>query len=265
MRQDRTVARILLIFSIANIVLAAPTLVRQRRLVTDRTDDEPTGEPEQDPAGLVHQVVPVEPPPFGGSPAAPEKWPEKWSEGEDPQLEETLLKWLDNLSDQPEDSAPNSPTGLHQGSVPGTEALHVALQSHDDLPVMSGGLLDRPSQWWQHTGSRPSTWEVGESSNSAGEPSQTVGELSQTAGEPSHTAPEAHEMLPPALEAQPLQMLPPTLESQPLHGNTPWWHGLDHELGSVTDMDQASTMSWLSKLSESEEEAKVPDETHLHP
>jgi hypothetical protein len=226
MRQDKTVARILLIFSIANIVLAAPTLVRQRRLVTDRTDkrtdDEPTGEP---------------------------------------QLEETLLKWLDNLSDQPEDSAPNSPTGLHQGSVPGTEALHVALQSHDDLPVMSGGLLDRPSQWWQHTGSRPSTWEVGESSNSAGEPSQTVGELSQTAGESSHTVPEAHEMLPPALEAQPLQMLPPSPEAQPLHDEkTPWWHDLS--LYADIDQDQSSDYgsmkSWASEV-----ESKIPDETLL--
>jgi hypothetical protein len=38
MRQDKTFARILLIFSIANVVLAAPAVVRQRRFVTDRTD-----------------------------------------------------------------------------------------------------------------------------------------------------------------------------------------------------------------------------------
>jgi hypothetical protein len=56
MRQDKTVARILLIFFIANVVLAAPLLVRQRRLVTDRRGDEPMGEPKLDnpPSGF-HQ------------------------------------------------------------------------------------------------------------------------------------------------------------------------------------------------------------------
>ena len=44
MRQGKTVARILLIFSIANVVLAAPVLVQQRRLVTDRSDDKSTDE-----------------------------------------------------------------------------------------------------------------------------------------------------------------------------------------------------------------------------
>jgi hypothetical protein len=38
MRRDKTFARILLIFSIANVVLAAPVVVRQRRFVTDRSD-----------------------------------------------------------------------------------------------------------------------------------------------------------------------------------------------------------------------------------
>ena len=40
MRRDKMFARILLILSIANVVLAAPALVRQRRFVTDRSDDE---------------------------------------------------------------------------------------------------------------------------------------------------------------------------------------------------------------------------------
>ena len=43
MHQGKTVARILLIFSIANFVLAAPAIVRQRRFITDRSD-EPTDE-----------------------------------------------------------------------------------------------------------------------------------------------------------------------------------------------------------------------------
>ena len=44
MRLDKTFARILLIFFIANLVLAAPALVRQTRFVTDRLDNEPTDE-----------------------------------------------------------------------------------------------------------------------------------------------------------------------------------------------------------------------------
>jgi hypothetical protein len=42
MRRDKTFTRILLIFSIANVVLAAPAVMRQRRLVTDRSGDEST-------------------------------------------------------------------------------------------------------------------------------------------------------------------------------------------------------------------------------
>jgi len=42
MRLDKTFARILLIFSTANVVLAAPAVVRQRSFVTDRSDDEST-------------------------------------------------------------------------------------------------------------------------------------------------------------------------------------------------------------------------------
>jgi hypothetical protein len=39
MRLDKTFVRILFIFSIASVVLAAPALVRQRRFVTDRSDE----------------------------------------------------------------------------------------------------------------------------------------------------------------------------------------------------------------------------------
>ena len=44
MRRDRTFARILFIFSIANVMLAAPAVVRQRGLVTDVPDDQSTDE-----------------------------------------------------------------------------------------------------------------------------------------------------------------------------------------------------------------------------
>ena len=44
MRPDKTFARILFIFSIANVVLAAPASVRQKRLVTNREGDKSTSE-----------------------------------------------------------------------------------------------------------------------------------------------------------------------------------------------------------------------------
>jgi hypothetical protein len=219
MRQDKTFARILLIFSIANVILAAPALVQQRRLVTDRTDDELTSESEQDPAGPVHQeVVPASPPPSVGSPAGSEKSPtlsESWSD--DPQFE-----YLSKSSDSDSDSAPNSQFGSHQDSVP-----------------VSGGLPleHKPFPWWEHSDWRPpGKWEV---------------------GEPSYSGPSALEMLPPASVAQPLHY--------DTVGTTPWWHSLN----SVTDMDQASTMSWASKVSgwseaEAEAEAKVAEETRPH-
>lgn len=42
MHQDKTVAQILLIFSVANVALAVPTVVRQRNPVTGGLDDEST-------------------------------------------------------------------------------------------------------------------------------------------------------------------------------------------------------------------------------
>ena len=50
MRLDKTFARILLIFSIAGVILAAPALVQQRRLVTDRSGGESTDQPKPLPA-----------------------------------------------------------------------------------------------------------------------------------------------------------------------------------------------------------------------
>jgi hypothetical protein len=229
MHWNKTFAGILLIFSIANVVLAAPALIRQRHFVTDRADDEPTGESNLDPAGSVHQeVVPAVTPPPVGSPTGSEKSPtlsEMWSDG-------SLLDYLAESSSN-EDSVPNSPSTLHQDSVP-VSGAPAAPQLHDDLPLVSGSprLQDRPFPWWLYTDWRPpGTYEVGESS---------------------HTASHA-QMLPPA----------PPSGAQPLHDDALWFH--EHELNPVTDMDQASTMSWSSKVSGwEEEEEKVAEETHLH-
>jgi hypothetical protein len=171
MRRNKTFAGILLFFSIANVVLAAPASMRQRRLVTDRTVDEQTGESNQDPAGSVHQeVVPaVTPPPVETveSLAGSEKLPS-----------------LSKMSSSNEDSVPNSlygPSAPHQNLVP----VSGAPQLHDDLPIVSGGprLQYGLFPWWLHTDWRPfGTYEV---------------------GEPSHTASQA-QMMRPASGAQPL-------------------------------------------------------------
>ena len=230
MRQDKTLAQILLIFSIINVVLAAPALVQRRRLVTDRADDEPTGESGQDPAGSVHQeVVPAAPLPSVGSPVeSAEKSHmqyESWSD-------DSQFEYLSKSSGADADSAPNEQSGLHQ-PVSGAEQLH------GYLPPVSGDLPleHHPFPWWLYTDWRPpGKWEV---------------------GEPSYSGPGAPEMLPPASGAQPFHH--DTVDT------TPWWQKLD----PVTDMDQASTMSWASKVSgwseaEAEAESKVAEETHLH-
>ena len=229
MRRDKTFAQILLIVSIANLVLTAPALVPQGRLITDRAGDEPTGESGQDSAGLVHQeVVPVAPPPSVGSPAGSEKsltLSQMWSD-------DSLLDYLAKSSGSDSDSSPNSPSGSHQDSVP----VSGAEQLHGDLPSLSEGLplQNKPFPWWLHTDWRPpGKWEVGESS---------------------HSGPGVTEMM----------LLPPS-GAQPWHDDTvattPWWHNLN----SVTDMDQVSTMSWASRVSGwSDADAKVIEETRLH-
>ena len=153
MRRDKTFAGILLIFSIANVVLTAPASMRQRRLVTYRTDDEQTGVSNQGLAGSVHQdVVPAVTPPSVGSPAGSEK-----------------SASLSKVSSSNEDSVPNSPYGLsgsHQNLVP----VSGAPQLHDDLPIVSGGprLQYGVFPWWLHTDWRPfGISEVGESSHTA--------------------------------------------------------------------------------------------------
>ena len=237
MRQAKTFARILLIFSIANFILAAPALVPQRRLVTDRAGEEPTGEPEQDPAGSAHQaVVSVASPPPVWSPAGSEK---SHLEPED-LTEERLLEWLSNLSDE-DIFPPNSPSDLPK--YPNPKPISWAPPLHDSQPPVleSMPLQEKPFPWWLHTSWRPpSVWEVGESSRTG-------------SGVPEMLPPK----LPPASGAQ---------VAQPLDGDAVdtniYWHDLD----SVTDMDQASTMSWASKVSELPEEGeKVAEETHLHP
>jgi hypothetical protein len=202
---DKTVVRILLIFSIANIVLTAPALVRQRRLVTDRADDEPTDESEKAPGSLAEpvrkdEVVPATPP-SGWSP----------TESEQSLSDSELLDWLNNFLG--EGFPPNSPSCIHHDPVPMplSSSLHQDLvpvsgapESHDDLTRTP------PSPWGLHTTERPpGQLEVGESSRIE---SGTLGGS------------------PPASGAQPLLD-----DKNPWHDDTTlWWH----DLSPITDVER---------------------------
>jgi hypothetical protein len=210
MRRNNIVARFPLIFSITNVVLAAPALVPQRRLVTDRADDEPTDESEQALGSLaepVHQdgVVSATPP-SGWLPAGSEESPS------DSQVQQ-VLHWLDEVLGKP--LSPISPLhpdymleppfgSSHQNLAPVSGAPD-SPESHDDLPIVHGGprLQPAPFPWWLHTTERPpSQFEVGEPSSSVDT--------------------EAPERFPPASGAQQLH-----------DDTTPWWHDLD----PVTDIE----------------------------
>ena len=159
MRWDKTLARILLMFSIANVVLAAPALVRQRRLVTDRGD---------------------------------ESKPDSLSDG--PMRQNSLsdsYPWLDSFGEfSDEDPAPNSPASSHQDPVPVPEPPSGSLKQdlvpvsgaphlHGDPPPVPGGPLLQPasfSRWMQTNERPPSQWEVGESSHAVPEMSSQAPE-----------------------------------------------------------------------------------------
>ena len=144
MRRDKTLARVLLIFSISSVVLAAPALLRQRRLVTDRADGEPMDESEQA-HGLLAEP---EPGPSVGSPAG---------DLEDVSLSDSMLDWLDKFI--------NSLSPLHQDMFP----VSGASKSDSDVPQVSGGPgphgVPSPAWWSQTTERPPAQFEVGETSS----------------------------------------------------------------------------------------------------
>ena len=192
MCRNKTVARILLIFSIANVVLAAPPLVQQRRFVKDRADDEPTDDSVQAPglpAEPVYRdgVVPATPPSVG-SPARSEQ-----------SLSDSMLDWLDGMLG--EDTSPVLPLRPDYMLEPPSGVP----ESHDDLPLVSGGpgLHNDRFQWWLHTTERPpAKWEEGESSS--------------------------------RIDSGAPEMLPSTSRVQPLHDDTTPW---SHDLNPVTDIE----------------------------
>ena len=207
MRRDKTVARVLLILSIASVVLAAPALLPQRRLVTDRADNEPTDESEQ-----AHGVLPAAPPPSVGLPDGSEKSLSAVSGSEsllDMMLEQLLGEHQSAISKVHQDSDPVSGASkVHQDLVP----VSGASESHSDVPPVSGdpghdAPISRP--WWLVR--PPARSEVGVS------PSQ------MQSGKPG------------------VKELPPASEAQPLHDLANWedwpdW-GSDVSDGFVSSVD----------------------------
>ena len=290
MRQDKTVARILLIFSIANVVLAAPASVRQRRLVTDGSDDEPMDQPGQAPG------------PLAGSLPAESEQDGKLASSDGP-----LYQHLENYFDLP--SAAGSE---HDGKLASSDGpLYQHLESYFDLPPASGSLYAsaagseqnwRPAsldgtahQGWVSQPNSPPRLPSGWPSDydSALAPDSLSG-LHQYSV-PVSGAPPSHDDLSQAfgglrLKDGPVPSLPhtdwrPTSnwemgESSSAHtgsgapessvlksGVQPWdedmlgWHNLNPAM----DIDQASTGGKSQESAWSEVEADVADEVaHLH-
>ena len=217
MRRNKTVAWILLIFSIANVVLAAPALVPQRWLVTDRADDEPTpGESEQAPGSLaepLHQDGVVSATPPSGRLPSEESPSDSQLQQELDRLDRFLGEPLSPVSPLHPDYMLEPPFGsLHQDLEPVSGAPD-SPESHDDLPVVYGGPRSQPPPfpWWLHTTERPpAQFEVGGTSSSVDSGA-----------------------------------FPPASGAQPLHDDTtPWWHNLD----PVTDIEHHFYRSFKRSL-----------------
>ena len=174
MRQDRIFARILLIFSIANVVLAAPAFIRQRALITDVQDDQSTdgSMPSLETASDMSET-----------PAGPD-----WVLQEPPQSQSGPLHVSTSGSEQywtPMSSPgslhqngvepatpPSPPAGLHQDGTSSQASSSPQLhddprpgsdtpQLHDDAPAGPGAqpLFSDPP-WWKNYRTDPEIEEA---------------------------------------------------------------------------------------------------------
>ena len=293
MHRNKTFAGIFLIFSIANvtIVLAAPALIRQRHFVTERADDEPTGESKQDPAGLVHgEVGPAASPPPVGLP--------DWKETPPTVSEVSLLdNFLNNLANLHSDAdsertVPNSlsgsnprpaaslpPVGLPEWKETSPTVSEVSLFNNflKNLPNLHSDADSARTASSSSSGSDqglPVADSEGTASSSPsgshqGSPaSELTGFNSPSGSHPGSPEPWwLQDHLPPlgtwdeGYTASHGQMLPPASVAQPLHDDA---HE-SVESNFDTDMDRASMMSWSSRVSGwAEEEAKNAEELHPH-
>jgi len=143
MRRDKTLARIILIFSIASLVLAAPAVVRQRHLVTDRSDDESTDGltpfPTPD-SSAMSGSVPQAPPPLSEHEPPDESVHQDFL-SQASRLGAPQLNGLSSMSGAPS-SQDDLPAGsgaplLHGDSLPAPEVA----QLQNDLPSVSGAAL----------------------------------------------------------------------------------------------------------------------------
>jgi hypothetical protein len=122
MRQDKTFTRILLIFSIASVVLAGPAVVRQRRLVTDRSGSDASSDDGS----------------TDGSRPLLDKVIDSYSTSQSPAT-------LGSVAQAPPPS-PAGPGSLDQDSAPGsgTSELHHVPPPY--VPPFTSGNRDPPSQ-----------------------------------------------------------------------------------------------------------------------
>ena len=187
MHRDKTVARMLLIFSIANVALAAPAVVQERNLdVAGAASEKRAGSDHGSTDGSMSEPMPelesssdtfrsVSEPSEAGSDSGTSHYMTDFGSFSDsseqdlsraasfhegpayhPEEHASAPVWWyvnsDSLS-QP-DSAPASPTGsLHHNSVPEVSAPVAAPSAHDDPPPVSEAPPSRGAipmtPWWQ--------------------------------------------------------------------------------------------------------------------
>ena len=187
MRQDKTVARIILIFSVANVVLAAPAVVRQRHLnkaegVTVTSKKRAGSDSEATDGSLDHDWPPLSPDVsfHDGPPLPPFQFGQPWM---------LPLVWYlhgqDPASDH--DSIPGSPSESSE-SFESSESSKSSESSHHELPAGS-----------PHSGSGGSTpgfvSDLDESMNFQGSTSVSVNLPTQDDLAPVAAAHSAHHAL----------------------------------------------------------------------
>ena len=155
MRRNKSVARILLIFSIASVVLAAPAVVRQRTLITDVPDDESTDESmpsietasdlseSSAPSGWVHQAPPSQVGLLHESPVGPEQdWVSGLPSGSMHQ------DWLKPAAPPPPPARLHHDWAWSHASLSDESLSQDSESSHDtDLGSVSSQLHDDPPSW----------------------------------------------------------------------------------------------------------------------
>ena len=166
MRRDKTFARILLIFSIANVALAAPAVIRQRTLITDGPNDGSTDKsmPSLETASGVSETSAGP----GSAPHEPPGSQQDWTPGSggSPPAGSLHQDGVEPATPPPPPDGPPSPQlndprpgsgtpQLHDGTPAGPGAQPVDVTKNvplrGDAPSGSGAQpLFKDAPWWQN-------------------------------------------------------------------------------------------------------------------